>query len=564
MYKVFERLHDHGKTVYRHAKKHHKKYLWGVAWFFWLFKIFSFILLSLSTYFTANANISTDIAIQIPATTIQQENQNIIAFDIQNIDSENIWYLTDLSFYITLHTDNEYVDTYIFTENTLNKNIYTLQKWGDDIWMIQTQDMEKTQNEVLDWSKFLYIEMASGVIEIYSWIIANISYIPKNTEQTDEEHILLLEWLPEWFSKLSRETWEILIPTEEWNTSEEIIDESINENYEIIDDNIDIKKEKKLIKNAKTTKNIELISHDKKIKIKIPKNTRIKTSKDEDYEGIINQPEEISLDDVEFEPKENVVYAFEVGDPDQSLMFTKSNTTLQDIDIIVYLGSGKFMSWEEAAIYYSNDKIARNILEKTIVQRDEFGALYVHIQVDHMTTFLIGKLDIFDFFIGDKECNEITETSSKELNIHACIQWTALEKIKYMRFSNSSQSDLEKQERILFENTYNRTLPIDAQWTTTLYAQYWYDNKGTYTTVNDDIIVSKTSIGEADIVGTSISKWSFFDSSNSYNIIQSDDGISKVILDSTDINSSIRRHENIVNVASRATSYITKIRAVVF
>gem|GEM_PF-6532599 len=39
-----------------------------------------------------------------------------------------------------------------------------------------------------------------------------------------------------------------------------------------------------------------------------------------------------------------------------------------------------------------------------------------------MTTFLIGKLDIFDFFIGDKECNEITETSSKELNIHACIQ----------------------------------------------------------------------------------------------------------------------------------------------
>lgn len=536
MYKVFDRLHDHGKTVYRHAKKHHKKYIWGVAWFFWLFKIFSFIVISLSTYFTANANIATDIAIQIPATTIQQENQNILAFDIQNIDNKNIWYLTDLSFYITLHTNNEYVDAYIFTENTIDKQIYTLQKWKNTTWMIQIQDMEKIQNEIISWNKFLYIEMASGLVEEYSGIAANISYIPKDTEQKNEVQLLQ--------SETQIDNWEAAIQTEEeWNNSEETINENINENinegYEVVDKNIDIKKETKLIKNTKTAKNIELTSHDKKIKIKIPKNTKIKTSKNEDYEGIINQPEEISLDDVAFEPKENVVYAFEVGDSDQSLIFTKNNTTAQYIDITVYVDSEKFMSWEDAVVYYSNDKIARNTLEKTIVQKDEFNNLYVHIQVDHMTTFLIGKLDSFDFFIGDKECNELTETSNEEVNVHACIQWTALEKIKYMRFSNTSQSDLEKQERIPFENAYNRALPIDAQWATTLYAQYWYDNKGTYTTVNDDIIVSKTSIGEADIAIETISKWSSFDISNSYNIIQSDDGISKVILDSTDINSSI-------------------------
>gem|GEM_PF-3900743 len=31
MHKVFDTLYHHGKTMYRHAHKHHKKYLWGVA-----------------------------------------------------------------------------------------------------------------------------------------------------------------------------------------------------------------------------------------------------------------------------------------------------------------------------------------------------------------------------------------------------------------------------------------------------------------------------------------------------------------------------------------------------
>jgi hypothetical protein len=76
------------------------------------------------------------------------------------------------------------------------------------------------------------------------------------------------------------------------------------------------------------------------------------------------------LDTITFNPKENAVYAFEVGDPNQSIFFTSDTGTQQNIDINVYVDSGIFTSGEQTLIYYSNDKLTRNILEKNIVQVD--------------------------------------------------------------------------------------------------------------------------------------------------------------------------------------------------
>ena len=58
MQPIIDKLHYHGKRVYRHAKKHHKKYLWGAVGFFWLFKLFSFLLLSLAGYTAIQTNIT--------------------------------------------------------------------------------------------------------------------------------------------------------------------------------------------------------------------------------------------------------------------------------------------------------------------------------------------------------------------------------------------------------------------------------------------------------------------------------------------------------------------------
>lgn len=153
--------------------------------------------------------------------------------------------------------------------------------------------------------------------------------------------------------------------------------------------NINTKKEKKLISNAKTLKDIALFSENKKIHIKIPKETKIKTKDNKNFEGTINQPKEIALDTLISKPETKGIYAFEVGDPEQSIFFKKNDNTQQNIDITIYIDSLDIFSGEQVNIYYSEDQNTRNILGNSIVQKDEEGKLYVHILVDHMTTFYI-------------------------------------------------------------------------------------------------------------------------------------------------------------------------------
>lgn len=135
--------------------------------------------------------------------------------------------------------------------------------------------------------------------------------------------------------------------------------------------NINTKKDKTIINNAKTLKNIALESKDKKIHIKIPKNTKIHNKDGTDFEGTIQEPQKLNVEEIEFDPKEKAIYAFEVGDPQQSIMFKNQKQQSQYLEIKVYLDDERIQSGKQVMVYYSEDKTTRNTMGSYTIQADE-------------------------------------------------------------------------------------------------------------------------------------------------------------------------------------------------
>jgi hypothetical protein len=103
-----------------------------------------------------------------------------------------------------------------------------------------------------------------------------------------------------------------------------------------------------------------------------------------------------------------------------------------------------------------------------------------------MTPFVLAG-DNFGFFIGNEQCTqEVTTTTDTALTMYACVTGDNLQNIQNMRFSISSDQDLDQQQRLPFANATILLLPENSSGKMLIYAQYGYDT-GTVATVQDDI-----------------------------------------------------------------------------
>lgn len=504
MRKVFDKLHHHGKRrspavtgVVRHAKKHHKKYLWGAAWFFWLFKLFSFLIVSVLSYTTIiAANIPSTTSIVIPATTIDiQEGKSIIQFDLSDVDIGNYTNIQNIDLRMNIETQEKTVDIETLRnsittsiEQPSSTNMLTIQLWATDkdtrtinpenlSWII---DQLQTKNTIAYFLPQENVTIQSGTI----FMELEVTEQQQTPSEVSWNEVVLFEWV-----ESNRDTQQ-----EEFQKSAQL-------QYEKVKKSINTKKDDTFIKDAKTVENIALESEDKKIQVKIPKDTKLKTDKNKDFEGTINQPQEISIDTLSSKPESKWLYAFEVWDPDQSIHFKKEDDASQNIDITIYIDTGTVSSWEYVRIYYSEDQIIWNTLGSSIIQKDEEGRLYVNIQVDHMTTFYIWT-DEFSFFLSDATCTNdlstILRDGKTQWPVYACVQWPNSEVFKALRFSNQDTTDLESKSRDVFNTSYNKfsTFGIDTSnlWgPVMIYAQYAYDENESKTrwTAWDQIIVAR-------------------------------------------------------------------------
>ncbi len=498
MRRIIETAHHHGKSIVQHAQKHHRKYLLGVAWFFGIFKLFAFLIASVSgivTYATLASDIPSTISIAIPATTIDiQEGENIIQFDLSEVDIGNITDIQDIDVRMDIETQKHVIDMETLRSSTATNigqqdNILSLQlrETTDNTRTIDKEQLPQIREQLATGNTIIYflpqehINTTSGTIFME---IETTRALSTWVSQNETGEIPLENWA------IFIETWEELSGT--WKEPSEIIQENIN-----------TKKAKKLISNAKTLKDITLHSEDQKIHIKIPKETKLKTKNDKDFEGTISQPKEVPLDTLIFKPETKGIYAFEVGDPEQSILFKKNDNTPQNIDITIYIDSLDVFSGEQVDIYYSEDQNTRNVLGNSIVQKDEEGRLYIHILVNHLTTFYIWKESPdtkFHFFLSDSNCDEdmdiIIRDGKETRPVYVCTTGENITNIVSMKISNISAEDVNKKKRYTFSTPFNdftKTFDIDVSkgWgPITMYAQY-QDKNTNIGTVQDQIIVTR-------------------------------------------------------------------------
>ncbi|HMS91022.1 MAG TPA: DNRLRE domain-containing protein, partial [Candidatus Absconditabacterales bacterium] len=152
--------------MYKHAQKHHKKYIWGAAGFFGLFKLFSFLLVSIFGYTLTQANTPSISFLEIPATTIDvQDNKSIVQFDLRAIDPSYYTSIKNISLHLDIVTENTSITLKTLRNNKINalgekslsSRILQLQKNEDTQRILNPMSISGIIQELLSGNAFVYL-----------------------------------------------------------------------------------------------------------------------------------------------------------------------------------------------------------------------------------------------------------------------------------------------------------------------------------------------------------------------------------------------------------------------
>ncbi len=199
--------------------------------------------------------------------------------------------------------------------------------------------------------------------------------------------------------------------------------------YHKVDYLLDTQQTTSLIQDATTVQPLLLESVDQAITVEIPETTTITDEQGNKFYGELHPPQEIALDEIEYSDKEDIKYAFSVGNPDESLHFVDEENISQNLTFTVQVDSGSFASGQQVLTYYADDTdTSPQFLSIAVVQQDSSGNLYIQMQADHMTDFYIEKYEseILHMFVGDERCTTELDTISyvdgaKDVDIHVCV-----------------------------------------------------------------------------------------------------------------------------------------------
>ena len=160
--------------------------------------------------------------------------------------------------------------------------------------------------------------------------------------------------------------------------------------YHKVDYLLDTQQTTSLVQDATTLQPLLLESADQTITVEIPKTTTITDEQGNKFYGELHPPQEIALDEIEYSDKEDIKYAFSVGNPDESLHFVDTGNDAQSLLFTVQVDSGTFASGQQVLTYYADaTDISLQFLSLALVQSDSSGNLFVQLQADHMTNFFI-------------------------------------------------------------------------------------------------------------------------------------------------------------------------------
>ena len=533
-------------------QKHHKKYLWGVTWFFWLFKLFSFLVLSIATYTITSADTPISFVLEIPATTIDIQNeQNIIQFDLSSINTGDFDKIKNMTLHIDINTKEESLDMDTLRNSTINflwqtneaqnltlhiknteKNIRTIDTENIS-WIIQQLTIGNTIAYLLPQEKinigneniFIEIEledMQNPINESKKDIIIPQENIPENNNKTlkipktkNKEEIkqnLRDNWFKEnndgkFITKdnidLTDTDWEILVP---------IIMESTIDTWLIL---------------SWFLLSWEILSWSiqswEVIQVEIPAGTVFKDKNQNIYTSIINAPQFLDISQIQNPPGSNTISIFEVGTENQEIYFEDQNQNESFVDITVPLPG--YQSGKKVNVYFSSDKSSRSFLTETIIE-SSWGISYTTFKTSHFTSFSI-DFGTENFFIGDATCSsELTEAIYTD-NVHLCLQPDVLDQMKFAL----SAGVLPWMGWLSFSGNYTKNLgslgmTTNTQWQTYIYAQY--DRGGDFQIVSDAINIKQITQWTKNLASWWISDWNTLNINNFYQDIQSTDGISKV------------------------------------
>ncbi|MBU0626222.1 hypothetical protein KKG31_00950 [Patescibacteria group bacterium] len=139
-------------------------------------------------------------------------------------------------------------------------------------------------------------------------------------------------------------------------------------------------------------------------------------------------------------------------------------------------------------IYSSQDGTTWENLNTSCTIDDERMCTF---QTPHLTifTFVLFGTE-YNFFIGDEECNELTETTNSELTVYICITPPpSLKRDNGIKLSNISNADAGEQSPVEIALPYEWNLSESAEGLTTVYAQLRDSGTNPYVAVTDTINV---------------------------------------------------------------------------
>jgi len=419
MRKVFDKLHHHGKKVYRHAKKHHKKYLWGAAWFFWLFKLFSFLTISISGYIMANNNLLETTYIQIPGVITDQTNGEKIEFNLGSVDAKNI---DGISFQMKLDTIDDAMDSYVSTDtNVHEKYIYTLNKWENDLRTVLQEDMPVIKDQLTGLDTSFYLEIPYKLAKQNIQTTLNVSYYAPTSMPTVVKTKKTIEGTKKWE-----------IPWEMKEKKDKRILESHgfeeNKKWEMIgSESLDMQElswEITIATIIQSTGEAE----SNPAEVLLPQWLNIKTEDGKDFTWILSAPEIIDWSIINI-LWQSAISAVKIWSDTQSLLLKDGswNASYATVKLPV---SGLNI-WDTINVYYTESWASWNYLTRALVTWTTNNT-FVIFQTNHFTTFVLGGERFFNI-----ENDDLTTANPSNVTLYNDANQ---ESVLAMRFGNDEWS----------------------------------------------------------------------------------------------------------------------------